>query len=123
MAGVTIASLCTVVSLGCRNPLVVDVISSAADTLGVVVFTPTLPVEPVMNILIFPAPSDMKMLLFCVSNPTPVAEPKITLHAPDVIQHPAFTPNPILLLPLLFLNAFKPIAVLDVPVVLFLKEL
>jgi hypothetical protein len=92
------------VSLGCKNPLVVDVTSSAADTLGVVVFTPTLPVEPVTNILIFPAPSDMKMLLFCVPNPTPVAEPKITLHDPVVIQHPAFIPNPMLLLPVLLRN-------------------
>ena len=67
---------------------------------GVDVPIPTLPL-PLTNILVFPAPSAMKMLLFCVSNPAPVAEPKITLHAPVVIQYPAFIPNPILLLPVL----------------------
>jgi hypothetical protein len=32
--------------------------------IGDVVFTPTAPVEPVAKILMLPAPSEMKMLLF-----------------------------------------------------------
>jgi hypothetical protein len=51
-----------------------------------------------------PAPSEMKMLLFCVSKPTPVFEPIITLQAPVVKQHPELRPTAILKLPVVLLN-------------------
>ena len=85
---------------------------------GEVVFIPTNPVEPVANILMFPAPSDMKTLQFCVSNPAAVAEPRITLQTPVVIQRPALIPTAVLLIPLVFLyKEQRPTAVLPVPVV------
>ena len=49
-------------------------------------FTPTNPVEPVTNILMLPAPSDIKMLHDWVPKPLALAAPKITLLAPVVIQ-------------------------------------
>jgi len=66
------------------------------------VFTPTNPVEPVTNILMLPAPSEMKMLHDWVPKPLALAEPKITLQAPLVIQVPAFLPIAVLLLPTVF---------------------
>ena len=79
------------------------------------VLNPTYPVEPVTNILILPAPSEMKMLQFAASNPAAVAEPMITLFAPVVMQHPAPLPIAVLRVPVLANSDPYPTAVLQVP--------
>ena len=60
---------------------------------------PTNPVEPVANRRILPAPSEMKMLQDSVPKPVAVAEPRITLQSPVVIQDPAKMPTAVLFVP------------------------
>ena len=84
-------------------------------------FTPTNPVEPVTNIRILPAPSEIKILQSAVSKPVPAAEPKNMLQFPVVRALPANEPKARLAFPEPETRAQKPKAVLFIPVKLHLR--